>query len=150
MFEEFCLGYTDRMADAVHEYGALYVHHSCGLINNLLDLYRQTRMDAVDALCIKPIGDIDSLAEAKAKLGPRIVMIAGLIQIFGNMDDRAAVAEGIAKMFRDVAPGDNTILGLAAEPTKGIEAHIFMARECQKHQRRYTQSNSSAPAQAGR
>ena len=145
MFEEFCLGYTDRMVDAVHEYGALYVHHSCGLINNLLDLYRQTRMDAVDALCVKPIGDIESLAEAKAKLGPRIAILAGLIQICGNMDDRAAVAESIAKMFHDVAPGDNIVFGLAGEPTKNMEAHVFIAEECRKHQRRYTRDGSSDP-----
>jgi uroporphyrinogen-III decarboxylase len=139
MFEEFCMGYTDRMADAVHEYGVRYVHHSCGWINNLLDLYRQTRMDAVDALCLKPIGDVNSLAEARAKLGPKITILAPLVQICGSLDDRAAVAESIAQMFRDVAPGDNITFGIAGEPTKNMEAHAFIAQECRKHQRRFAE-----------
>lgn len=138
MFEEFCLGYTDRVVDACHAYSTLYAHHSCGLIRNLLDLYRQTRMDAVDALCLKPVGDVNSIAEAKARLGPRIVIKAGLLQIMGNMDDRAAVAASIAQMFRDAAPGDNIIFGIGGEPSKKMADHKFIARECIKHQRDYS------------
>jgi uroporphyrinogen-III decarboxylase len=137
MFEEFCMGYTYRVVDAVHAYGTLYAHHSCGLIRNLLDLYRQTRMDAVDALCLKPIGDVNSVAEAKARLGPRITVMAVLTQIMGNMDDRAAVAASIAQMFRDAAPGDNIIFGIGSEPSKKMTDHKFIARECIKHQHDY-------------
>jgi uroporphyrinogen-III decarboxylase len=148
MFEEFCMGFTDRMADTVHRFGVQYVHHSCGLVNNLLDLYRQTRMDAVDALCLKPIGDVDSLAVAKAKLGPRISIIAPLIQICGDMSNRDAVAESIAKMFRDVASGDNICFAIGSEPTQEVEAHVFFAKECRKHQRMYSQT--SVPGMSGR
>jgi len=137
MFEEFCLGYTDRVVDAVHEYGTLYAHHSCGLIHNLLDLYRQTRMDAVDALCLKPVGDLNSIAEAKARLGPRITIMAVLAQMMGSMDDRAAVSASIAQMFHDAAPGDNIIFGMGGEPTKNMADHEFFARECRKHQHDY-------------
>ena len=137
MFEEFCLGYTDRVTDAVHEYGTLYAHHSCGHINNLLDLYRQTRMDAVDALCLKNVGDVNSIAEAKAKLGPKITILAALVQMGESLSDRAAVAESIAKMFRDAAPGDNILFGLAAFPNVNMEQTAFVAGECRKHQRMY-------------
>lgn len=134
MFEEFCLGYTDRIADAVHAHDTLYAHHSCGLIHHLLDLYRQTRMDAVDALCLKPVGDVNSIADAKARLGPRITIIGVLTQIMGNMDDRATVAASIAQMFRDAAPGDNVIFAIGSEPSKKMKDHEFIARECIKHQ----------------
>jgi hypothetical protein len=136
MFEEFCLGYTDRVVDAVHEHGTLYAHHSCGLIHNLLDLYRQTRMDAVEAVYIKPIGDV-TLADAKARLGPRITLMAALIELMGNTDDHEAVARGVAGMFREAAPGDNIIFELACEPNKTLAEHEFIARECRKHQRSY-------------
>lgn len=136
MFEEFCLGYTDRVVDAVHEYGTLYAHHSCGLIRNLLDLYRQTKMDAVDALCVKPIGDVNSIAEAKAQLGPRITIIASLNHVL-HMNDRAAMSEHVAQMFRDAAPGDNIIFGIGSEPSKKMDDHEFIARECIKHQHDY-------------
>lgn len=138
MFEEFCLGYTDRVVDAVHAYGVLYAHHSCGLIRNLLDLYRQTRMDAVDALCLKPVGDVNSIAEAKVALGPRIAIMAPLLQLMGNMDDRAAVAASIAQMFRDAAPGDNVIFLIGSEPSKKLADHKFIAQECIKHRHDYS------------
>lgn len=138
MFEEFCLGYTDRITDACHEYGTFYAHHSCGHINNLLDLYRQTRMDAVDALCLKNIGDVNSLAEARAKLGAKITILAALVQMNGSLDDRPAVAESIAQMFRDAAPGDNIIFGLAAYPHLNMEQTAFVANECLKHRRMYS------------
>lgn len=137
MFEEFCLGYTDRVTDAVHEYGTFYAHHSCGHINNLLDLYRQTRMDAVDALCLKNIGDVNSIAEAKAKLGPKITILAALVQMGESLSDRAAVAASLATMFRDAAPGDNLIFGLAAYPHVTMEQTAFVAGECRRHQRRF-------------
>ena len=131
------MGYTDRITDAVHAYGTFYAHHSCGHIRNLLDLYRQTRMDAVDALCLKTIGDVNSIAEAKAKLGPKITIIASLVQMGESMNDRAAVAESIAQMFRDAAPGDNIIYGLAGWPHINMEQSAFVAQQCRKHQRMY-------------
>jgi hypothetical protein len=135
MFEEFCLGYTDRVTDAVHAYGGLYAHHSCGLIRNLLDLYRQTRMDAVDSLCLTPLGDVPSIAEAKERLGPKITVMATLGQMAASLDDRDAVAESIATMFRDAAPGDNILFSLAAFPHLNMEQTAFVVRECRKHGR---------------
>jgi hypothetical protein len=137
MFEEFCLGYTDHVTEAVHAYGTYYAHHSCGHINHLLDLYRQTRMDAVDALCLKPIGDVNSLAEARLKLGPNITILAALTQMGESMDNRPAVAASIATMFRDVAPADHFIFGLAAYPHLNMEQTAFVARECLNNPRRY-------------
>lgn len=136
MFEEFCLGYTDRVVDACHAYGTLYAHHSCGLIHDLLDLYRQTRMDAVEAVYVKPVGNV-TLADAKARLGPRITVMAALLELMGNMDDRETAAQSVARMFREAAPGDNIIFEMACEPNKTLADHEFVARECRKHQRMY-------------
>jgi hypothetical protein len=137
MFEEFCMGYTDRVTDACHEFGTFYAHHSCGHINNLLDLYRQTRMDAVDALCLKNIGDVNSIAEARAQLGSKITILAALVQMNGSLEDRPAISASIAKMFHDSAPGDNILFGLAAYPHLNMEQTAFVANECLKHRRMY-------------
>jgi len=134
MFEEFCLDYTDRVADVLHAGGKYYFHHSCGLIRDLLDLYRQTKMDGVHGYTIKPLGDV-SVADGKRHLGDRIVILAGLVQLFGSMADRDEVARGIRAMFEEAAPGDNFILGLAADPEKTMEETAFVANECKKHQR---------------
>lgn len=133
MFEEFCLGYTDRMADATHAGGAFYFHHSCGLIRDLLPLYRQTRMDAVHAFTPPPIGNV-TIAEGRAALGSKITIFAGVSQMSQSMTDRAAVARSIADMFREAAPGDHFILGLAADPEKTMEETEFVRAECRKHQ----------------
>ncbi len=138
MFEEFCLGYTDHVTDACHEFGTFYAHHSCGHINHLLDLYRQTKMDAVDALCLKNVGDVNSIAEAKAKLGPKITILAALTQMGESLDNRVEVAASIEKMFRDAAPGDNILFGLAAFPNINMEQTSFVAHECHKYQRLFT------------
>lgn len=134
MFEEFCMDYTDRIADVVHKAGKLYFHHSCGLIRDLLDLYRQTRMDAVHAFCIPPLGNV-TIAEGREKLGNRITIIATLVQLFGQMDDRDAVARSIRTMFEGAEPGDHFILSLAADPNKTMKETQFVLDECRKYQR---------------
>jgi len=132
MFEECCLDYTDRVADALHAGGKYYFHHSCGLIRDLLHLYRQTKMDGVHGYTIKPMGDV-SVADGKRLLGDKIVINAGLVQLFLSMTDRAEVARGIRAMFAEGAP-DNLILGLAADPEKTMEETAFIAEVCKKYQ----------------
>ena len=136
MFEEFCVGFTDRIAAAVHEYGKLYVHHSCGLIRDLLPLYRQTAMDVVDAVTTKPIGNV-TISQTKAGLDPEISFIAGLGQLCGNMDNRREVEEDLARMFEEAAPGDGTVFCLAAYPNRDMEQTSFVREVCKKHQRMY-------------
>jgi uroporphyrinogen-III decarboxylase len=132
MFEATCLDYTDRVADALHAGGKYYFHHSCGLIRDLLDLYRQTKMDGVHGYTIKPLGDV-SVADGKKHLGGRIVILAGLVQLFGSMADREEVARSIRAMFEEGGP-DNFILGLGADPEKTMEETTFVVDECKKYQ----------------
>ncbi|MHB9130085.1 MAG: uroporphyrinogen decarboxylase family protein [Armatimonadota bacterium] len=134
MFEEFCLGYTDEVADTLHAGGKMYFHHSCGLIHDLLDLYRQTKMDAVHGFTVPSIGNV-SIAQGKEKLGSKITIIVGLPQLCGNMDDREAVRQDIAKMFEEAKPGDNIVFGLAPDPGKDMEETAFVANVCKEYQR---------------
>lgn len=133
MFEACCLDYTDHVADVLHAGGKYYFHHSCGLIRDLLPLYRQTKMDGVHGYTIKPMGDV-SVADGKRLLGDRIVIYAGMIQLFLSMTDRDEVARSIRAMFDEGAP-DNLMLGLAADPEKTMEETVLIANECKKHQR---------------
>ncbi len=47
MFEACNTDLTDERARRSHATGKFYFHHSCGLIRDLLALYRRTQMDAV-------------------------------------------------------------------------------------------------------
>ena len=141
MFAEFCLGYTDRMADIVHAAGRFYFHHSCGLIKDLLALYRQTRMDAVHGFTIPPIGNV-TVAEGRKLLGPDITIMAGpdvCLQV--NSGHRAEAARGIETLFRDAVPGSRFIMGLSAEPINTMEGLMFIVQECRKYQRMYSERN---------
>lgn len=137
MFEEFCMGYTDQVADAVHAHGAFYVHHSCGHIRDLLDLYRQTKMDAVDSLSLaapRGMGDVLDLPEALDRLGPNIAIMTGL-GVKCRPTDPDCPRE-IEQAFRDIAPGKNFIVGVKAGNMPQTQ---FMADQCRKHQRMYAQ-----------
>ena len=134
MFERYCIDYTNRMADIAHAGGKLYFHHSCGLIRNLLSLYRPTRMDAVHAFTIPPIGDV-TVKEGKAKLGPGIAIFAGLFQLLGSADRPEQMESVVREMFEGAAPGDNFVLGLAADPNITMADTQKLVEICRKYQR---------------
>lgn len=133
MFEELCVDYTNRMAAAAHAAGKFYFHHSCGLIRDLLPLYRRTKMDAVHAFQIPPIGDV-TIADGRKTLGDDITIFASFVQMCGDMSDRVALADSIRVMFEQGRPGTRFILGLAADPEKTMEETQFVVDECRKHQ----------------
>jgi len=136
MFEEFCMGYTDQVADAVHAQGAFYVHHSCGHVRDLLDLYRQTRMDAVDSLCFAPprgIGDVPDWPHALERLGPNIAIMTGLG--LTHREPGPDCARDIEQVFRNIAPGRNVVFAVKGP---SIPQTQFLAEECRKHQWMYT------------
>ncbi len=137
MFEECCLEYTDRLAEITQAAGKFYFHHSCGLIRDLLPLYRQTKMDAVHGFTLPPLGDV-TIAEGKRRLGPSVAIIAGVVQIFGDLSDRGQVAESVRQMFEQAAPGDNVMFWLAADPEKDMEQTAFVAGECLKWRGMYS------------
>lgn len=136
MFAEFCLGYTDRMADAVHAANRFYYHHSCGLIRDLLTLYRQTRMDAVHGFTVPPIGNV-TVAEGRPLLGPNITIIAGtgFARLATHAGRRMEAARDIETIFRDAAPGNRFILNVASDPDNTMEEIRFIVQECRKYQR---------------
>lgn len=131
MFEACNLDLTDARAAVAHSAGKLYFHHSCGLIRDLLPLYRRTRMDAVHAFTIPPLGNV-TVGEGRKALGDRITIIAGLQQLAGPMDDRAAVRESIHGMIREAEPWDHFILNVAGYPHRTMEQTRFVVDCCRE------------------
>ena len=131
MFEACNLDLTDARADVAHSAGKLYWHHSCGLIRDLLPLYRQTKMDAVHAFSIPPIGDV-TVADGRKTLGDRITIVAGLQQLADPMDDLAATRASIHQMIREGEPWDHFVLGLAGFPNRTMEQTQFVIDCCRE------------------
>jgi len=118
MFARFAVPYINRAATVAQRQNKLYVHHSCGFIRDLLDLYRQTKMDVVQALCPPPLGDAP-LRESKKRLGPGITMMPAIVAMADPTFTREKASESVAQSFAAVAPGDNVIFGLAPFPDPG-------------------------------
>ena len=133
MFGEFNLDCTDARADICHAEEKLYFHHSCGLIRDLLPLYRETRTDAVHAFTTPPIGDV-TLAEGRELLGNRITIIAGVAPLADVHADPATVRQGVEALLAG-APRDHLILGLTAYPHKNMEQTKAVLEECRPYQR---------------
>lgn len=134
MFAACCLPYTERVVEVVHRHGKCYFHHSCGLIHDLLPLYRQTSIDAVHGFTTPPLGDV-TIAEGRELLGSKITIIPGFVQLFGNMDDRAAVADSVHAMLDEAGPGDHFLPVLAADPEKTLEDMAFIVEVCRQHEK---------------
>ena len=130
MFEACNLALTDARAGAAHAAGKLYFHHSCGLIRDLLPLYRRTKMDAVHGFSIPTVGNA-TVAEGRRALG-QITIMAGVQQLAGPMDDRAAVRASIRQMIREAQPWDHFILGVAGYPNRTMEETTFVVECCRE------------------
>ncbi len=131
MFEACNLDITNTRAKAAHEAGKFYFHHSCGLIRDLLPLYRQTEMDAVHAFTIPPLGDV-TVGEGRRALGQRVTIIAGVEQLAQPMDDPAATRASIHAMIREAEPWDHFILNVAGYPHRTMEQTRFVVDCCRE------------------
>ncbi len=131
MFEKCNLELIAKRVSIAHARGKLYFHHSCGHIRNLLSLYRKTKMDAVHAFTIPPLGDV-TVGEGRRLLGDRITIIAGLGQLAGPMDNLAAVKQSIWQMLSEAKPWDHFVLLVAAYPHRTMAETRFVVDCCRE------------------
>jgi len=131
MFEACNMALTDERARVCHAAGKLYFHHSCGLIKDLLPLYKRTQMDAVHGFTVPTTGNV-TVAEGRKRLGNRITIMAGISQLAGPMHDREAVRADIHRMVREAKPWDHFILGVAGYPNRTMEQTKFVVDCCRE------------------
>lgn len=131
MFAACNLDLTDERTRVAHAHGKLYFHHSCGHIRDLLDLYRQTTMDAVHAFSATPVGNV-TVGEGRRRLGDRITIMAGANQLAGPMDDRPAVRAAMGQMVAEAQPWDHFIMNVSAYPNRTMEQTKFIVDCCRE------------------
>lgn len=134
MFEEFNMTLTDRRAEVCHQAGKIYFHHSCGLIRDLLPIYRRTKMDAVHAFSEPPVGNV-RVGEGRKSLGDRITIIVSPGSFSDEPWNPALIQADIRRLFNEAGAGDHFIVGLAAYPHRTMEQTQFVVNECRKYQR---------------
>jgi hypothetical protein len=130
MFEMYNMDLTDTRADVAHAAGKFYFHHSCGLIKDLLPLYRRTKMDAVHAFTVPPVGNV-TITEGREVLGDRITIYTG-IGNFESLEDRGAVRRYIHSLINEGRPWDHFIFQVAAFPNRTMEEIQFLVDCCRE------------------
>ncbi|MEM1581266.1 MAG: uroporphyrinogen decarboxylase family protein [Candidatus Bathyarchaeia archaeon] len=114
IFEKYCLPYYRERTDYLHRMGK-YVHiHVDGYARPLLPLLRETGLDGIEALTVKPVGDM-TLEDIKNVLGDDIVILDGIPYIYFipesiRQDKFEEFVKEIILMFRD-----RLILGISDE-----------------------------------
>ncbi|MCX8161865.1 MAG: uroporphyrinogen decarboxylase family protein [Candidatus Bathyarchaeota archaeon] len=114
IFERYCLPYYQERADYLHRRGK-YVHiHVDGYAKPLLPLLRESRLDGVEALTVKPVGDM-TLEDVAKGLGDEMIILDGIPYIYFipeavNLEKFDEFVEKIISMFKG-----RLILGISDE-----------------------------------
>lgn len=114
LFKKYCIPCYQERSDYLHKHGK-YVHiHVDGWAKPLLPLLRETGLDGVEALTVKPVGDM-TLEDIKRALGDEMVLLDGIPYIFFipevvSLEKFDEFVKRIISMFPD-----NLVLGISDE-----------------------------------
>jgi hypothetical protein len=132
MFEEYNLTLTNQRAGLAESYGRYYMHHSCGLIRDLLPVYAKTRMNGVHAFNRPPIGDV-TFSEGRKMIGSNIAIEAGIYG--GYKSDKDTIVKAVREVLADAKAAGNITLSLSSpDPEHTIDYLQFMMEEARKYQ----------------
>lgn len=91
MYEEFFYPALKSRCDLAHKHGAIIWMHSCGFIEEFLDLLMKARLDGLQSLEV-PAGN--DLARIRAKVRDKLCLIGGIdssrVMTFGTPDEMEA------------------------------------------------------------
>ena len=77
VYEKFILPYEIEEVRAFHAQGILVNYHNCGRATKLLELHAQTGADSIERLAPKERSGDTDLADAKKRIGDKIVLFGG-------------------------------------------------------------------------
>ena len=83
LFEEFCLPYDQKQAEAFHAVGLKVVCHLCGGLMPMLDLVVRTGVDGLETMTPPSMGGDCNLREASRRVGEKLFFIGGFDQNAG-------------------------------------------------------------------
>jgi uroporphyrinogen decarboxylase len=121
MYREFVVPYERKVTDAVRACGVPIYTHTCGFLNDRLELMVETGTMGIDTLDPPPLGDVE-LSDAKRRIG-------GTLFIKGNMNPVAILAyttkeEVLAEASERIRvgkPGGGYILSTACSVAPRVE-----------------------------
>jgi len=135
MFEEFCLPYDRRQAEALHAVGLKIVYHLCGGLMPMLDLVARTGADGLETMTPPSMGGDCNLREASRHVGDKLFFIGGFDQNAGFERGTPAAARRLVfecfEATRDhagyiIAPSDHFFHGDPAN----LQAFADACKDC--------------------
>lgn len=122
MYKQFVVPYERQVVEAIRAaYPETPVYtHTCGHLNDRLELFMESGTGGIDTLDPPPLGDTD-LADAKARIGERMFIKGNLNSVAILDDDEQSYRERVMKTLRAGAPGGGYILSSACSVSPRVE-----------------------------
>lgn len=124
LFKKYCLPYYQKRSSYLHKKGKFVHIHIDGWAKPLLPFLKETGLDGVEALTVKPVGDM-TLEDIKKTLSDEIILIDGIPFIYFlpdivNLKKFDGFIEKIISMFPN-----NLVLGISDElPPPADESRV--------------------------
>jgi hypothetical protein len=135
MFEKYNVNLTDQRTDLAQKYDRIYMHHSCGLIKDLLPIYRKTKMAGVNAFTTPPIGNV-TFKEGRELLGPDISIYGGYETGLVATDTPDYMKEVISRRCKEARDAKNVVLtSQSADSSCGIDYLKIQLEAARKYQK---------------
>ncbi|MHA1803809.1 MAG: uroporphyrinogen decarboxylase family protein [Promethearchaeota archaeon] len=109
-FEKFSLPFYNEVAEIFHKHDKKYVVHMDGMLNSLKNLIPKTKIDAIESFTPPPMGDLP-LKEARELWKDKIIWANFPESV--SLQGQKAVKKTTLEMLKDVAPGDNFLMGVS-------------------------------------
>jgi len=103
-FDQFVYPYDKMVNDAIHQIGGKHRSHCHGNSMGYLEHMCEMGIDATEPLEPPPFGDVD-LAEAKRRVGDRMMLSGNVASQFFTTMSRDEVRASVRKAIREGAPG---------------------------------------------
>jgi hypothetical protein len=134
MFEKYNVALTDKRSELAHQYGKLYMHHSCGLIHDLLPVYRKTKMDGVHAFTPPPVGNV-IFSKGRKLLGNKISMQGSVLSGL-YFPDKATHEKVVRERMEDARKAGHIMTTITTpDSNHGIDFMEISLEEARKYQK---------------
>jgi len=122
MYERFVVPYERTVADALHMAvpGLPVYTHTCGLLNDRLELLVGSNVDGIDTLDPPPLGNTD-LTDAKRRIGHRLFIKGNMNSVAILTDTREQFVRRATDTLLAGKPGGGYILSTACSVAPYVE-----------------------------
>ncbi len=122
MYRQFVVPAERKVVDGIHaEYPDLPVYtHTCGKLNDRLELMLETHTQGVDTLDPPPLGNT-TLADAKRRIGDRLFIKGNMNAVEILTDDRERMFQRAREAVEVGKPGGGYILSTACSVAPHVE-----------------------------